>query len=259
MGTACAMQIMSEALGLSLPGSAGLPATGDELLAIAGQAGERSVQLVRESLSPRKIVTAQFFENAILVHTAVSGPTNALLHLPAIALEFRINLGAHMFDRLHRYACFLTNIRPSGRWPAQYFHAAGGVLRIMQELRPFLYLDCMTVTGETFGDKLDALKQNGDYDRCEAHLEAIGPKRTEIIRSFHEPLGKNGAVGILYGTFAPGGAVVKHSAIPPEREITRILRERKEHRKPRPNRYSSGIMRFYTEHAVSPMKGGYME
>lgn len=91
------------------------------------------------------------FENAIMVHAAISGSTNSLLHLPAIAHEFGIEIDADTFDRLHRGAHYLLNIRPAGQWPAQFFYYAGGVPRIMEEIKDMLHLDVMTVTGKTLG------------------------------------------------------------------------------------------------------------
>ena len=214
MGTAGTMQVMSEALGLALPGTALLPAMGDELQAAARMAGKAAMQLVLNGLRPRDVVTKHSFENAILVHAAISGSTNALLHLPAIAREFNIEIDGRLFDKLHRHARYLANIRPTGRWPAEYFHYAGGVPRVMEEIKADLHLDCMTVTGKTLGENLEALKASDYYDRCERQLKKTSLARTDIIRSYDDPMGSNGSIAILYGNLAPDGAVVKHSAVP---------------------------------------------
>jgi len=149
IGTAATMQIMAEALGLMLPGSALLPATGAELPEYAYQAGKQAVVLAKSGITPRQMVTMESFENAVLVHAAISGSTNTLMHLPAIAHEFGLELNADSFDRLHRGAHYLLNIRPSGTWPAEYFHYAGGVPAIMEEIKEHLHLGVMTVTGKT--------------------------------------------------------------------------------------------------------------
>lgn len=216
MGTASTMQIMAEALGLMLPGSALMPATCADLDAVAVKAGETAVDLARKGIKASDIVTEKSFENAIMVHAAISGSTNTLMHLPAIAREFGIELDADAFDRLHRGAHYLLNIRPAGEWPAQYFYYAGGVPRIMEEIRDHLHLDVLTVTGKTLGENLDELKKSGYYEKCDAYLKKTGLKRTDIIRRFDDPIGKNGAIAILRGNIAPGGAVVKHSAVPKE-------------------------------------------
>ncbi|WP_066720504.1 dihydroxy-acid dehydratase [Clostridium sp. Marseille-P299] len=216
MGTASTMQIMAEALGLMLPGSALLPATSKDLREFAKKAGEQSVWLAKENLTPRKIVTMKSFENAIMVHAAISGSTNSLLHIPAIAREFGIDIDADTFDRLHRGAHYLLNIRPAGQWPAQYFYYAGGVPTVMEEIKDMLHLDVMTVTGKTLGENLEDLKKNGFYDKCQAYLDRLNLKKEDIIRPFDRPFGTDGSIAILRGNLAPGGAVVKHTVVPKE-------------------------------------------
>lgn len=216
MGTASTMQIMAEALGLMLPGSALLPATSKDLREFAKKAGEQSVWLAKENLTPRKIVTMKSFENAIMVHAAISGSTNSLLHIPAIAREFGIDIDADTFDRLHRGAHYLLNIRPAGQWPAQYFYYAGGVPTVMEEIKDMLHLDVMTVTGKTLGENLKDLKKNGFYDKCQAYLDRLNLKKEDIIRPFDRPFGTDGSIAILRGNLAPGGAVVKHTVVPKE-------------------------------------------
>ena len=151
IGTASTMQIMAEALGLSLPGGALIPAESPELAEYACRAGKQAVALALSGLKPRDIVTMDSVENAILVHAAISGSTNALLHLPAICHEAGLEVDGDTFDRLHRGARYLLDIRPAGRWPAAFFRCAGGVPAIMEELRPLLHLDAMTVTGKALG------------------------------------------------------------------------------------------------------------
>ena len=222
IGTASSMQIMAEALGLALPGSALLPATSPDLIDYAYQAGKRSVELALSGLKPSDIVTMDSLENAILVHAAISGSTNCLLHLPAIAHEFGLSIDGNTFDRLHRGAHYLLDIRPAGRWPAEFFYYAGGVPSIMEEIRSMLHLDVMTVTGKTLGENLSELRKNGFYDRCGEWLEAANRKyqlhltRNDIIRPFDQAIGTDGSIAVLYGNLAPEGAVIKHTACPKE-------------------------------------------
>ncbi|WP_459478568.1 dihydroxy-acid dehydratase [Clostridium saccharoperbutylacetonicum] len=216
MGTAATMQVMAEALGLMLPGSALMPATCEDLEEVALKAGIQAVKLAKMNLYPKDIVTIKSFENAILVHAAISGSSNSLLHLPAIAHEFGLYIDEKTFDSIHKNAHYLLDIRPAGKWPAQYFYYAGGVPAIMEELKPLLHLDVMTVTGKTLGENLEELKTNGFYEKCNSYLEKVGLKKEDVIRPFDNPIGTNGSISILKGNIAPEGAVVKHTAVPKE-------------------------------------------
>ena len=223
IGTASTMQIMAEALGLALPGSALLPATSPDLIEYARNAGKLAVRLaVMENMKPSDIVTMESFENAIMVHAAISGSTNTLLHLPAIANEFGIELDGDTFDRLHRGARYLLDIRPAGRWPAEFFYYAGGVPAIMEEIKSVLHLDVMTVTGKTLGENLAELKENGFYERCQKWLDEANKKyglsltRADIIRPYGQAIGVDGSIAVLKGNLAPEGAVIKHTACPKE-------------------------------------------
>ncbi len=223
IGTASTMQIMAEALGLALPGSALMPATSPDLLTFAREAGALAVKLASmPGMRPSEIITEKSFENAILVHAAVSGSTNCLLHIPAIAHEFGIEITGDTFDRLHRNARYLLDVRPAGRWPAECFYYAGGVPAIMEEIREHLHLDVMTVTGKTLGENLDELKRNGFYERCGKWLEDfnarynVNLKKEDIIRSYDNAIGTDGSIAILRGNLAPEGAVIKHTACPKE-------------------------------------------
>lgn len=216
MGTAATMQVMAEALGLMLPGSALMPATCKDLEEVAVEAGRQIIELAKMNLKARDIVSKKSFENAIVIHAAISGSSNSLLHIPAIAHEFGIDIDEETFDRIHRYAPYLLNIRPAGKWPAEYFYYAGGVPAIMEEVKDLLHLDVMTVTGKSLRKNLEDLRKNGFYDRCNEYLNKVGLKREDVIRPFNNPIGKNGAIAILKGNIAPEGAVVKHSAVPKE-------------------------------------------
>ena len=214
MGTASTMQIMAEALGLMLPGTALLPAMCEDLRTAAERAGRQAMFLAEKNLRPHDMVTMESFENAIMVHASISGSTNALMHIPAIAHEFGIDLDADTFDRMHRGAHYLLDIRPAGRFPAQYFYYAGGVPRVMEEIKSMLHLDAMTVTGKTLGENLEELQKSGYYEKCDEYLKKTGLARTDVIRSFEKPIGSDGTIAVLRGNLAPEGAVIKHSAVP---------------------------------------------
>ena len=223
IGTASTMQIMAEALGLALPGSALMPATSPDLLSYAREAGKQAVKLAyMENMKPSDIVTMESFENAILVHAAISGSTNCLLHIPALAHEFGIEITGDTFDRLHRGAHYLLDVRPAGRWPAETFYYAGGVPAIMEEIKEHLHLDVMTVTGKTLGENLEDLKKNGFYERCEKWLAQFNERyntnitRKDVIRPYDEAIGTEGSIAVLKGNLAPEGAVIKHTACPKE-------------------------------------------
>lgn len=223
IGTASTMQMMAEALGLALPGSALLPAESGELLNYAYEAGKRAAEMAyHPELRPSKLLTRESFENAILVHAAVSGSTNCLLHLPAIAHEAGIEIDIDTFDRLHRQVPYILDLRPAGRWPAEFFYYAGGVPAVMEQIKGLLHLDAMTITGHTLGENLEALKQNGYYDRCRQAMELSNRRRglhltaEDVIRPAGNPLGTGGSVAVLKGNLAPEGAVIKHTACPKE-------------------------------------------
>ena len=222
IGTASTMQIMAEAMGLSLPGSALLPATSPDLKEYAYKSGQRIVEMAKEGLKPSDIVTMEALENAIMVHAAISGSTNTLLHLPAIAHEYGLEISGDTFDRLHRGAHYILNLRPAGKWPAEFFYYAGGVPRIMEEIRDVLHLDVMTVTGKTLRENLEELKAGDFYERCDKWLAKACEKynitvsREDIIKPYDKAIGTDGSVAVLKGNLAPEGAVIKHTACPSE-------------------------------------------
>ena len=223
IGTASTMQIMAEALGLALPGSALMPATSPDLLAYAQEAGSQAVKLAQmEHMRPSDLVTKESFENAILVHAAISGSTNCLLHIPAIAHEFGIEITGDTFDRLHRNARYLLDVRPAGRWPAECFYYAGGVPAIMEEIKDHLHLDVMTVTGKTLGENLAELRENGFYEKCSGWLAKFNERygtsitKEDIIRPYDKAIGTDGSIAVLRGNLAPEGAVIKHTTCPKE-------------------------------------------
>ena len=199
-----------------LPGSALMPAVGPELKEMAYKAGLQVMELAKQGLKVSDIVTMKSFENAIMVHAAISGSTNSLLHIPAMAHELGFEIDGDTFDRMHRGAHYLLDIRPAGKWPAQFFYYAGGVPAVMEEIKSMLHLDVMTVTGKTLGENLEELKHNGFYETCHSYLKKWNLKPADVIRSFDTPIGTDGTVAVLRGNLAPEGSVVKHSAVPRE-------------------------------------------
>ncbi|MBT8366741.1 MAG: dihydroxy-acid dehydratase [Deltaproteobacteria bacterium] len=213
MGTASTMQCMAEALGMALPGTALAPASLFEIKRLARQAGRQIMNLSKKGLKPSDILTPAAFENAIKVHAVISGSTNALLHLPAIAHELGIEIEAHLFDRLNRETPYLVNVQPSGKHVSEMVWYAGGVPRVQLELKDMLELDVMTVTGKTLGDNLEQLEKDGFFQRGEGYLANYSIKREDVIY----PLSKSksfGSIAVLTGNLAPDGAVVKFSAVP---------------------------------------------
>lgn len=216
MGTASTMQVMAEALGIAMPGSALIPTHIRSLKDMTRRAGARAVALATEQLLPSEIMTPEAFENVIMVHAAIAGSSNSLLHLPAIAHELGIHLPPELFDEIHRKIPFLLNIRPSGFWPGEYFWYAGGVPAIMEEIKEFLHLHVRTVTGKTVGENLEVMRQTGFYEGTRKYLNALGVKVSDIIKPLEEPIRPQGAIAILKGNLAPEGAVVKHAAVSPK-------------------------------------------
>ncbi|MCY6957721.1 dihydroxy-acid dehydratase [Clostridium brassicae] len=213
MGTASTMQVMAEALGVALPGTALMPATSENIKMSARNAGKHALKLVEIGIKPSEIMTKKAFENAIMVHAAIAGSSNSLLHIPAIAHELGIEIEADLFDEIHRRIPYILNIRPSGFYPGAYFWYAGGVPAIMEEIKEFLHLDVITVTGKTLGENLNDLKKTGYYETCNKYLQALGIKKEDIVKSKDNPIQAQGAMAILKGNLAPEGAVVKHSAV----------------------------------------------
>jgi len=216
IGTAATMQIMAEALGLTLPGASIRIAVSEELVQVTKDSALMIMSLIKKGLTPSKIVTQKSFENAIMVHAAIAGSSNTLIHMPAIAHELGFELNANLFDQIHRKVPWLLNCRPSGEYPAELFVYAGGVPGIMREIKEHLHLDEMTVTGKTIGENLDELEKNGFFTDCQKGLEEYGVKPEDVIRPSSNPLNEEGAIAILKGNIAPKGSVTKHSAIAKE-------------------------------------------
>lgn len=213
MGTASTMQAMAEALGMSLPGNAMIPANTNLIAHLASDAGTRAAELISNDLKPGSIMTKEAFENAIKVHAAIGGSTNAVLHLPAIAAELGIELTLDDFERLTKGIPLLVKTLTAGKWPTQYFWYAGGIPGVMRELRNVLNLDVMTVTGHTLGENLEELEKNGYFRRCREMMDGYKHAPQDIIHSMDNPIDVDSGVTILKGNLAPEGAVIKHCAV----------------------------------------------
>jgi len=220
MGSASTGQVMAEALGLALPGSALVPAPLTKLLRYARATGKQLVNMIHQDLTPRRILTREAFENAIILHAATGGSTNALLHLPVIAHEAGVGITIDDFDRIHRRVPVLANVKTTGRYPVEYFWYAGGVPALMLELREMLHLGCLTVTGKTLGENLDEIEHSPFFfAERRGYLNNIKVTREEIIRPRSDPFGTDGGVAILYGNLAPDGAMVKTFSVPKEMHV----------------------------------------
>jgi dihydroxy-acid dehydratase len=215
MGTANTMQSLSEALGVAFPCSAVMPAVMNDIKQNAEACGRRIVEMIADGLRTRDILTKDAFENAIMVHAAIGGSLNALLHLPAISREMGITLRPKLWDELNRDIPFLLNIRPSGKYPAFFFWFAGGVQGIIREIKDYLHLDAMTVTGRTVGENLEELEKRHFFEKVKRYLTNYGLDAGDIIAPASKPIEK-GALAVLQGNLAPSNAVVKYSAVPKE-------------------------------------------
>lgn len=220
MGSASTGQVLSEALGLALPGSALVPQPLTKLLRYARATGKQILKLIEEDITPKQILTRQAFENAIILHAAVGGSTNALIHLPAIAREVGVEITIDDFDRIHRTVPVLANVKTTGRYPVEYFWYAGGVPSVMLELRDMLNLDCITVTGKSVGENLDEIERSKFFfpERL-GYLKNVKVDKREIIRPIENPFGTDGGIAILRGNLAPGGAMIKTFSVPKEMHV----------------------------------------
>lgn len=200
MGTASTMTSLAEALGMTLPGCASIPAADSRRLAIAHESGRRIVAMAREDLRPSRILTPAALENAIRVDMALGGSTNAVIHLCALAGRLGIDLPLETFDRISRSTPMLANVKPSGAYLMEDFFYAGGVPALMAEIQDLLNGDCLTVSGRTVAENL-------------AGVTTINP---EVIRPRSNPLFPEGGTVVLRGNLAPQGAVLKQTAASPE-------------------------------------------
>ena len=211
MGTASTMQCMAEALGLALPGSALVQATMRNLLVMSRRAGRTIMELVKKDIRPSSILTPAAFRNAIVVHSAIGGSTNGLIHLPAIAKELGMELDPELFNEINPQIPHIGNINPSGKHLTESFWFAGGIPRVQRMLADHLDLDVMTVTGKTLGENLEELEKNHFFQIGEGYLHNYGLEVDQVITPV-ETTKEMGSIAVLKGNLAPEGAVVKYSA-----------------------------------------------
>jgi dihydroxy-acid dehydratase len=199
MGTANSMNCLSEAIGMSLPWNATIPAYLAKRKVLARKSGEQIMELVRRNILPRDILTERAFRNAIAVDMAIGGSTNTVLHLLAIAYEAEVALDINLFDEISKKTPKLCPISPGGAYYMQDLYRAGGISAVMMELTRLhaIDLDCPTVTGKTIGE----------------NLTGSGVKDRDVIRSIENPYYAEGGIAVLWGNLAPASAVVKQGAV----------------------------------------------
>ena len=198
MGTASTMACLAEALGMSLPGTAAIPAVHADRLRAAEATGRAGVALIRSRITPRDVITPAAVENALRVLLAIGGSTNAIIHLTAIAGRLGIKVPLTRLNELSETTPVLVNLKPTGQHYMEDFFAAGGMSAVLRELKHLLNLDCASVTGETLGARLEAEK-----DLYVDH---------GVIRTADDPVEPAGGLVALFGSLAPRGAILKRSA-----------------------------------------------
>ena len=198
MGTASTMTTIAEALGLTLPGAASIPAADAAHPRMASTCGRRIVEMVWEDLKPSDIITRKSVENALIVHSALAGSTNAMVHLVAMARRAGVPITLKDFDDFAARVPVIVNLRPSGEWLMEDYHIAGGTRALLSRLKSMLHLDARTVTGTMEDGIGDAEVYNDD-----------------VIRPLNNPIAASGGTAILYGNLAPDGCVMKPPAADP--------------------------------------------
>jgi L-arabonate dehydrase len=196
MGTASTMTSLAEALGMTLPGSANIPAPDSRRLAMAELSGRAVVDMIEPGLTPSRIMTRAAFENAVTVLMALGGSTNAVIHLIAIAGRLGIDLRLEDFDRISRRTACIVNVKPSGEYLMEDLFYAGGIPAVMHRIQDLLDGDCGTVNGKTIGENISGAQ----------------PRNDAVIRPRDQPLYAEGGIAVLRGNLAPNGAVIKQSA-----------------------------------------------
>jgi len=197
MGTASTMACVAETLGMTLPGTAAIPAVHADRLRAGEATGEAAVRLAESRITPDRVLTAEAIENALRVLLAIGGSTNAIIHLTAIAGRVGVPISLERLNTISDETPVLVDLKPSGDFYMEDFFNAGGLGAVLAELRPQLHLGCLTVTGETLGDRLDATPRYVDH---------------AVIRPRSEPILPVGGLVALFGSLAPGGAILKRSA-----------------------------------------------
>ena len=196
MGTAATMMAITEALGMALPGASSIPAPDANHPRMCAAAGRRAVEMVWEDLTPEKILTPEAFDNAIRVHMALGGSTNAIIHVIALARRAGIALDMARFDEISRQVPVIANITPSGKYLMEDFFYAGGLRALMAQMKDLLELSCLTVNGRSVGD----------------NISGAGVHLPDVIHPLTQPLYPEGATAVLTGNLAPRGCVMKPAA-----------------------------------------------
>jgi dihydroxy-acid dehydratase len=197
MGTASTIACMTEAMGMSMPGAATIPAVHAERLRSAEASGARAVAIAQSGPRPETILSVKAFTNALTVLHAIGGSTNALIHLTAVAARRGIRIDLDAFDRLGRSVPVLVDLKPSGTHYMEHLHDAGGLPAVLRALQPFLHLDVPTVSGKTLGETIAGSEVNATQ---------------QVVRSPGDPIFPVGGIAVLRGNLAPAGAVIKHSS-----------------------------------------------
>jgi len=197
MGTASTMALMTEAMGMMLPGGAAIPAWASDRLRHAEETGTRAVTLAKEKVTPDQIITQASLNNAMKTLLAVGGSTNGIVHMAAVAGRLGLSVDLDAFDTMGRDVPMLVDLKPNGRYYMEDLWKAGGLTTILREIEDLLDLDCPTVSGRTLGENLAAMAPGWDQD---------------VVRPRANPLFPRGSMAVLRGNLAPNGAVLKQSA-----------------------------------------------
>ncbi|MFN0315845.1 MAG: IlvD/Edd family dehydratase [Burkholderiales bacterium] len=197
MGTASTMACIAETLGMTLPDTASIPAVHADRMRAAEASGELAVKMGNGGLKPSQIITEKSVENALRILLAIGGSTNAIIHLTAIAGRAGIKISLHRLNQLSDETPVLVDLKPTGQHYMQDLHSAGGLKTVLWELRDMLHLDCLTVTGQTLGDRLKAAPTYVDRN---------------VVRPRTDPYQSMGGLVALFGSLAPMGAILKRSA-----------------------------------------------
>ena len=197
MGTANTMQILTEVLGMSLPGSATIPAVYAEKERFATQTGRRIVELVKENIKPKDILTREALLNGVIVTMSIAGSTNAVLHLLSFAREAGVELSLDDFDKLSESIPVISKVIPTGKATIVDLYNAGGVPAILGEMKDYLHRDCITVSGHTIGE-IASLRRSSDH---------------ETLTTAAEPVFKNGGIAVIKGNLSPNGAICRTTTI----------------------------------------------
>lgn len=201
MGTASTMACVAEALGMLLPGTAAIPAVHADRIRAAEASGAAAMALISAGTTIHDIVTPHSVENALRVLLAIGGSTNAIIHLTAIAGRTGIDIDLHRFNELSDTTPVLVDLKPTGPYYMEDLHAAGGLGAVLRELKPLLHLDCLTVSGQTLGERLAG--EAGYVDR-------------NVVHPLKDPVRARGGLVALFGSLAPRGAIIKRAAANPD-------------------------------------------